>query len=90
MSAQNVVIQKRRFFAGKMLWLFGGCVTLVIIGTVIQLRMTWSREQLRGIASEAGDVVTAARDGAALVMPEENPFASLLEVLTQENESISQ
>lgn len=90
MSTQSVVIKKRRFFAGKMLWLFGGCVTLVVIGTVIQMRMTWSREHMRSVASEARDAVAAAGDGAARVAPEENPFALLLEVLTRENESISQ
>lgn len=65
-------------------------MTLVMIGTVIQLRMTWSREQLRDIASEAGDAIAAARDGAALVVPDKNSLAPLLEALTQENESISQ
>jgi hypothetical protein len=90
MSGQNVVIQKRRFLAGKILWLFGGCVVLVVIGTVIQMRMTWSREQMRGITSDASDAIAAVRNGAVQVTPEENPFAPLLEVFTQENEPISQ
>jgi hypothetical protein len=90
MSTQNVVIQKRRFFAGKMLWFFIGCVTLVIIGTVIQMRMTWSREHMRGVAGEAGDAITAAKDGVAQVVPGENPFAPLLEVFTTESESLPQ
>lgn len=81
-----VVIQKRRFFAGKMLWLFGGCVTLVVIGTVIQMRMTWSREQMRGITSEANDAIAAAKVGAERVTPDSNPFAPLLEVFTAAND----
>jgi hypothetical protein len=91
MSAQAVVIPKRRFFAGKMLWLFGGCVAVIVIGTVIQMRMTWSREQMRGITSEANDAIAAAKVGASQIRPSENPFAPLLEMFqTTNNESISQ
>lgn len=91
MSAQNVVIQKRRFFAGKMLWLFGGCMMLVAIGTVIQMRMTWSREHMRDITSEANDALAAAKVGAERVIPEQNPFAPLLEIFnTGHDELISQ
>ena len=86
MSTQNVVIQKRRFFAGKMLWVFGGGVALIVIGTIIQMRMTWSREQMRGIMSEANDAIAAARVGAERVTPETNPFAPLIQAFTAAND----
>lgn len=81
-----VVLQKRRFFAGKMLWVFCGGMALIVLGTVIQMRMTWSREQMRSVASEAHDAVAAAKFGAERVTPETNPFAPLLELLTPANE----
>lgn len=91
MPEHRVVIQKRRLFAGKALWLLCGCTALVVVGTVIQMRMTWSREQMRGITSEASDAITAARVGAEHVVPDTNPFAPLLDIVTAaNNETISE
>ncbi len=59
---------------------------LVVVGTVIQMRMTWSREHMRSITSEASDIMAAAKEGAEYVTPEEHPFAPFLEVLNAVNE----
>lgn len=58
MSAPNVVMKKRRFFVGNVAALMILCTIVIVLGTIIQIRMTWSREHMRGMTAEAEDVIT--------------------------------
>lgn len=80
MSEQRIVVQKQRFLA-KRVWLVL-CVSVIIVlcGALVQMRMTWSRERVRGITSDAQDVAAATRSGIGQLKPESNPFASIIEI----------
>lgn len=67
MEARRIVVPKRRFFAGKRALLLAGVVLCVVIGVAMQMRMTWSRERLRGVTSDAADVLHAARMQAEII-----------------------
>ncbi len=67
MEAQRIIVPKRRFFAGKRALLLAGVLLCVAIGAAIQMRMTWSRERLRGVTSDAADVIDAAKTQAQTI-----------------------
>lgn len=80
MTAGNVVIRRRRFLVGKTAWLIVAFGVIIFIGIVIQFQMTWSREHVRGITSDAVDAIDVAKTGAAAVVPDSNPFQPLLDL----------
>ena len=90
MSEQSVVLKKRRLFVGRIAWMFGGFMVLAVIGVMIQLRMTWSREQMRGITSDAEDAITIAKTGVVSVKLDSNPFEPILRLFRDMNETTSQ
>lgn len=55
MEAPRIVLPKRRFLAGKTVWILGAIVIVILIGTMIQMKMTWTRERTRGVTSDAVD-----------------------------------
>jgi hypothetical protein len=81
MDGTRVIIPKRRWLMGKTVWIFGVFLVAIVIGTGVQMKMTWSRERLRGISSDTSDVVTAAKEGFSALAPKENiiePIGDLL------------
>ncbi|MFA6017770.1 MAG: hypothetical protein WCT28_03940 [Patescibacteria group bacterium] len=90
MTPQSIVVVKRRFFVGKTTWIFATCVLLLCIGVVIQLRMTWSREHIWGITSDAHDAVAAVETGAKVMKPDKNPFEPLLQLFQEFSETTPQ
>lgn len=72
-----------------MLWLLGGCIVLAVIGSAIQMRMTWSQEHMQSVAREAEGAAAVARDGAERAKPDSNPFAPLIEVFNEMNAASS-
>lgn len=80
MIAGNVVIRRRRFLVGKTAWLIVAFGVIIFIGIVIQFQMTWSRERVRGVTSDAVDAIDVAKTGAAAVVPDFNPFQPLFDL----------
>lgn len=80
MPTANVVIRRRRFLVGKTAWLIVAFGVIIFIGIVIQFQMTWSRERVRGITSDAFDAIDVAKTGAAAVVPDSNPFQPLFDL----------
>lgn len=60
---------------------------LLVIGVVLQMRMTWSRERLRDVSDDAKDAWRAAGTGIASIKPSSNPFQPLLDLLTSSDEN---
>jgi hypothetical protein len=83
MTAGNVVIRRRRFLVGKTTWLIVAFGVIILIGMVIQFRMTWSREHVRGITSDAVDAIDAAKTGAAAAVPSSNPLQPLFDLFQE-------
>ncbi len=81
---ENVVIKKRRFLVGKTPWLLGAFGVIILAVTTIQINMTWKRERLRGIGSDASDVLTLIKINAGLAVPETNPFQPLIDLYDKE------
>lgn len=80
MTAGNVVIRRRRFLVGKTAWLIVAFGVIILIGIVIQFHMTWSRERVRGVTSDAADAIDVAKTGASAVIPDSNPFQPLFDL----------
>lgn len=87
MTEQSIVVRKRRFFEKKVVWILGGAAIIVMIGLVVQLNMTWSRERLRGVSDDAQDAWHAAESGASSIVPSSNPFQPILDLFTASDAS---
>ncbi|MEK9155296.1 MAG: hypothetical protein AAB839_01470 [Patescibacteria group bacterium] len=88
MEGERVMLTKRKLFAGKTAWVLGAFAVAVLIGTIVQMKMTWNRERMRGISSEANDVIGAAKAGFDTLAPKENvidPIGEILSPLPEEN-----
>lgn len=86
MTTGNVVIRRRRFLVGKTAWLIVAFGVIIFIGIVIQFHMTWSREHVRGITSDAVDVMNVAKTGVAAVVPSSNPLQPLFDLFQTSSE----
>jgi len=90
MTPKSIVVVRRRFFVGKTVWIFGACLLLLCIGVMIQLRMTWSRERMREITSDAHDAAVVVETGAKIMKPDKNPFEPLLQLFQEFSETTPQ
>lgn len=90
MTPQSIVVVKRRFLVGKTVWVFGACILLLGIGAMIQFRMTWSREHMRDISSDAHDAAVAVETGVKVMKPDKNPFEPLLQLFQEFSETTPQ
>lgn len=64
---------------GKTAWILAGVCGAVLVGMMIQVRMTWSRESLRGVTSDASEAIQYARDGIVSIIPPKGPLISILD-----------
>lgn len=83
MDAPRVILQKRQFLAGRRIWVMSIIIIIVIIGTGIQMRMTWNRERLRGITSDAADLLNAAKTDVGTVLPSKSEFAPFIDLFNE-------
>jgi len=83
MDASRIILPKRRFLAGRRVWVLSIIIIIVLIGTGIQLRMTWNRERLRGITSDAADLFNAAKTDVGSVIPSKSEFAPFIDLFNQ-------
>ncbi len=87
MDAPRIVIPKRRFLAGKTAWIVAAIATVVLIGTIIQMKMTWTRERTRGVTSDAVDLLTTVKTELGTVLPPASAFAPITDAFTSQPES---
>jgi len=80
MDAPRIILPKRRFLVGRRVWVLSIIIIIVLIGTGIQLRMTWNRERLRGITSDAADLLNAAKTDVGSVIPSKSEFAPFIDL----------
>ncbi len=88
--AGNVVIKKRRFLVGKTPWLLGAFGVIILVTMIIQFDMTWNREHVRGVGSDASDVLKLIKINAGLAVPETNPFQPLIDLYDKQKNAQSQ
>lgn len=62
-TASAIIVKRKRPKLRKAWWAIGGLGLLILIGITIQFRMTWSREQYRGIGDDAVFVGSALKEG---------------------------
>ncbi len=74
METPRIVIPKRRFLAGKKAWTIVAIAAVLLLGAVIQIRMTWTRERTRGITADAVDFLHAVQTGVSSVIPPASAF----------------
>ena len=79
MTTPTVLITKRKFLVGKTAWLIGLFSVIILLGFLIQVKMTWERERLRSVTSEANDAVNVAKTGFSAVLPKSSVFQSLFD-----------
>ncbi len=85
MDTPRIVIPKRRrFLAGKTVWIVGVIVVVVIIGTAIQMKMTWTRERTRGVTSDAVDLLRAIKTEIGSVLPPASTIAPITDAFTSD------
>ena len=80
MDVPRIILQKRKFLSGRRAWVLGVLIVIVLIGTSIQMKMTWNRERLRGITSDAADFLNAAKAGAGTVLPSKSELAPYIDL----------
>lgn len=89
MDASRIVIPKRRFLAGKTAWIVGAVVLVVLVGTIIQMRMTWTRERTRGVTSDAVDLLHTVKTEIESVLPPASAFAPITDAFTSDSSTSS-
>ena len=89
MDAPRIVIPKRRFFAGKTVWIVGVIAIVVLVGTAIQMKMTWTRERTRGITSDAVDLLSTLKTEIGSVLPPASAFAPITDAFTSDSSTPS-
>lgn len=87
MDASRIVIPKRRFLAGKTAWIVMAVAGVVLIGTVIQMRMTWTRERTRGVTSDAVDLLRTVKTELGTVLPPASALAPITDAFTSSDSS---
>lgn len=86
MDAPRIVLAKRRFLAGKTVWIVAVIAGVVLIGTVIQMRMTWTRERTRGVTSDAVDFLHTVKTELGTVLPPASALAPITDAFTSRPE----
>lgn len=87
MDAPRIVLPKRRFLSGKTVWILGFIAVVVIIGTAIQMKMTWTRERTRGVTSDAVDLLRTLKTEIGSVLPPASAFAPMTDAFTSQPDS---
>lgn len=82
MDAPRILLQKRTFLTKKRLWVFAVIFLVVIVGTGIQMHMTWNRERLRGITTDAVDFMHTTTTEFSSVLPPRSTFDPLFDLFT--------
>lgn len=83
MTAPRIILPKRQFLAGRRIWVLSVIIIIVFIGTGIQMRMTWNRERLRGITSDATDLLNAAKTDVGTVLPSKSELAPYIDLFNE-------
>ena len=89
MDTPRIVLPKRRLLAGKTVWILGVIAIVVIIGTAIQMRMTWTRERTRGVTSDAVDLLRTLKTEIGSVLPPASAFAPITDAFTSDSSTPS-
>lgn len=89
MDASRIVVPKRRFLAGKTAWIVVAVAIVVLIGTIIQMRMTWTRERTRGITSDAVDLINTVKTEFGSALPPASAFAPITDAFTSDSSTSS-
>lgn len=61
MDGDRVLVPKRPKIAKRTAWILGVIAIILLLGLLIQVKMTWDRERLRGISDDTHDVINAAK-----------------------------
>lgn len=77
-SGATIVIVKKKVIDKKMLMIFIALGVAIIIGMVIQFRMTFNREQFRSLDADAVDASRAIGNAVESVKPAFSPVGALL------------
>ncbi len=86
MDAPRIVVPKRQFLAGKTVWIIGAIVIIVLVGTFIQMRMTWTRERTRGVTSDATDLFRSVKTEIESVLPSASTLEPITDAFTSQSE----
>lgn len=89
MDTPRIVLPRRRFLAGKTVWILGAIAIAVVIGTAIQMKMTWTRERTRGVTSDAVDLLRTLKTEISSVLPPASAFAPITDAFTSDSSTPS-
>ncbi|MEK7632391.1 MAG: hypothetical protein AAB473_01210 [Patescibacteria group bacterium] len=89
MDTPRIVIPKRRFLVGKTAWIVAVIAGVVLVGTVIQMRMTWTRERTRGVTSDAVDLLNTVKTELGTVLPPASVLAPITDAFTSDSSTSS-
>lgn len=76
-SGTNIVIVKKKVIDKKMLMIFVALGVAIVIGMIIQFRMTFNREQFRTLDADAVDASRAIGSAVETVKPAFAPVGEL-------------